>query len=392
MAMPGPGDFYCSEKFTWLSVDLEKRQCFSCCAARPQQLDIDWIKQNPGHLFQTPIFRSERMQMLRNEPVQSCEDVCWKPERENLISRRQSLNSYHRISTDVDVLNPEKLHVVLGSTCNMTCSYCCKFYSSAWLRDIANNGMYLDQERFRITDKEKLLSKLSHLEQQDSEGFKTLMTEVQNFNNVKEIFITGGEPFLYNNLPGLLNQLHGITHRLICFTGLGVDPKRFSSQLKKIKNRSKLTFAVSAENCEKLYEFNRFGNTWKNFLSNINELEQQGFDFYFSMVLSNLTVFGLTDFVRKFLDKQFEFQFCTVPDFLNVNVLDDISKKQLISEISTTDLVFKDSLIQTISQDCTLQHSKNFAIYVKEFAQRRNLSLDIYPEHFCSWVDKHWRN
>ena len=387
-----PSDFYCSEKFTWLSVDLEKRQSFSCCAARPHQIDIKWIKQNPGKLFQTPILRSERMQMLQNEPVKSCEDVCWKPERENLVSRRQSLKSYQRTLDDINVVNPQKLHVVLGSTCNMTCSYCCKFYSSAWLRDIANNGTYLDQERFQITDKEKLLAKVSHLEQQDSEGFQTLMSEVQKFGDVKEIFVTGGEPFLYNNLPDILNQFHDSTDRLICFTGLGVDPKRFSSQLKKIQNRDKLTFAISAENCETLYEFNRFGNTWKNFLLNLDQLQQHNFDFYFSMVLSNLTVFGLMDFVKYFSDRKLDYQFCTVPNFLNVNVLDDISKKQLISDFTESDLLFKDDLVWALSQEYTLEQVENFAVYIKEFSRRRNLSLDIYPEHFCKWINKHWRN
>jgi molybdenum cofactor biosynthesis enzyme MoaA len=392
MSSSEAGDFYCSEKFNWLSVDLEKRQSFSCCAARPEQLDIHWIKQNSGQLFCTPVLKEERKKMLQNQPVESCEDVCWKPERENLTSRRQTLNTTHRIANNVDVTNPQKLHVILGSTCNMTCSYCCKFYSTSWLRDIANNGPYLELERFQITNKERVLAKLSHIEQQSSDGFQTLLTEVQTFSDVKEIFITGGEPFLYNNLPTLLNKFSEIGNELTCFTGLGVHPKRFLSQLKKIKNKNKLTFAISAETCESLYEFNRFGNTWKNFLLNLHELEQQGFNFYFSMVLSNLTIFGLLDFVRKFSNKKFEYQFCTVPDFLNVNVLDDISKENLILQIQNSDLNYKDSLIRTLSQSCSYQQKQNFAVYIKEFARRRNLSLDIYPEHFCSWIDNNWRN
>jgi molybdenum cofactor biosynthesis enzyme MoaA len=381
------GDFYCSEKFTWLSVDLEKRQTFSCCAARPAQIDITWIKQHPGQLFNTPVLQKEREQMLLNQPVVSCEEVCWKPEQANLISRRQMLKSQSRTHVNIDVVTPEKLNIVLGSTCNLTCSYCCKNYSSAWLRDIANHGAYLDQERFQINNKDRLVIQISQKEHQESNGFQILLTEIQSFSDVKEIYISGGEPFLYNNLPDLLNQLGSRSANITCYTGLGVDPTRFSAQLKKIKNKDRLTIAVSGETCNQLYEFNRYGNTWDNFLVNVRELQTQGFNYQFSSVLSNLTIFGLLDFVKLFADKEIKHQFCAVPDFLNVNVLDDVSKSKLKIALQESNLSFKQEVYNTISQPCTDQQRKELSIYVKEFARRRDLSLNIYPEHFLSWIE-----
>ena len=380
-------DFYCSEKFTWLSVDLEKRQTFSCCAARPAQVDINWIKQNPGQLFNTPVLQKEREQMLLNQPVVSCEEVCWKPEQANVISRRQMLKSQTRTHVDIDVVTPEKLNIVLGSTCNLTCSYCCKNYSSAWIRDIANHGAYLDQERFQINNKDRLAIQISQKEHQESDGFQTLLAEIQKFSDVKEIYISGGEPFLYNNLLDLLNQLGSRSANITCYTGLGVDPTRFSAQLKKIKNKDRLTIAVSGETCNQLYEFNRYGNTWDNFLVNVRELQTQGFNYQFSSVLSNLTIFGLLDFVKLFADKKIKHQFCAVPDFLNVNVLDNVSKSKLKIALQESNLLFKQEVCNTMSQPCTDQQRKELAIYVKEFARRRNLSLDIFPKHFLSWIE-----
>lgn len=379
-------NFYCSEKFTWLSVDLEKRQIFSCCAARPEQVNIEWIKLNAGQLFNTPLLQQERQQMLANQPVSSCEDVCWKPERQNLVSRRQMLGSGVVSHTDIKIRSPKRLNIVLGSTCNLTCSYCCKNYSSAWYRDIAEHGPYFDQERFTITVKDKLLANISHKEHQESTGFQTLLSEIQNFSEVEEIYITGGEPFLYNALPDLLNTLGQSNSKIICYTGLGVDAKRFKTQLSRIQQRSNIKISVSGETCDKFYEFNRYGNSWNNFVENLAQLEAQEFDYGFSSVLSNLTVFGLMQFIELFPDKTIEHQFCSVPDFLNVNVLDDTSKKQLVEVFSTSRLTFKDSLIDTMSKPCSELQRTQLSVYVKEFVKRRNLTLDIYPKNFRNWL------
>lgn len=386
MEQPSLGNFYCSEKFTWLSIDLEKRQSFSCCAARPEQININWIKQNPGQLFNTPVLQNERQQMLDNQPVASCEDVCWKLERNNLVSRRQMLKSNVRTHTNIDATVPEKLNIVLGSTCNLTCSYCCKNYSSAWLRDIVEHGSYLDHERFNINTMDKLLYNISHKQHQESDSFQTLIAELETFSNTKEIFISGGEPFLYNSLPDLLNRLGDRDSSIVCFSGMGVDPKRFSTQLQRIVNKDNLDIAVSGETINELYEFNRYGNQWKNFLANFRELEAQGFKHHFSSVLSNLTIFGFVDFVKFFPGVKIKHQFCGVPDFLNVNVLDDTSKHNLVAELKNSDILFKNEVCDSILQPCTEQQRKELGVYVFEFARRRNLSLDIYPEHFRSWI------
>jgi organic radical activating enzyme len=330
--------------------------------------------------------QQERQQMLADQPVDSCEDVCWKLERQNLTSRRQMLGSNVCTHTDLKVQAPKKLNIVLGSTCNLTCSYCCKNYSSAWYRDIAEHGPYLNQERFIVTAKDKLLANVSHNEHQESAGFQTLLSEIQNFSEVEEIYVTGGEPFLYNGLPDLLNKLGETNSKIICYTGLGVDSKRFNAQLLKIQQRSNIQITVSGETCDKFYEFNRYGNSWSNFVNNLNHLKTQGFDYHFSSVLSNLTVFGLMGFVELFSDKVIGYQFCGVPDFLNVNVLDDVSKKHLIEIFANSELSFKDQLIDTMSKPCTDLQRDQLSLYVKEFAKRRNLNLDIYPKNFTNWI------
>lgn len=385
MADPALQDFYCSEKFTWLSVDLEKRQSYSCCAVKPHAIDLGWAKNNPGQLFNTPHLIEERQTMLSGQPVASCQSPCWEPERQNITSRRMLYSTQEKLFNSTRVSAPENLHIMLGSTCNMTCSYCCKQYSSAWTRDLQENGPYTDQDRFKIFPIDKILTKISQTEHQTSVGYLSLVEEIESLHATDCVYLTGGETFLYNNFAEFVNRI-SVNNRVKIFTGMGVNPTRFKSQLSKLINRDRITLIVSAENCNDLYEFNRFGNTWQNFNTNLAEIENQKFDWYFSSVISNLTIFGFAEFAKQFEGRYIKYEFCSDPDFLNVNVLDDASKDHVIGMLNNSNIDFKDKLISSIAAVTTEQHRNQLSLYLTEFARRRKLNLDIYPSTFVQWL------
>jgi wyosine [tRNA(Phe)-imidazoG37] synthetase (radical SAM superfamily) len=379
-------NFYCSQKFTWLSVDLEKKLLQSCCAAVPEKIDVTWLKQNPGQIFNTPLLLTERQQMLKNEPVSSCYQACWKSEAENLPSRRLLMGSAERTHTEIIVNGPETLNINLGRTCNLTCSYCCKHFSSAWLRDVDEHGPYLDNPRFILTPQEKLLSRLSQAEIQDSDGYQLITSEINKFKNIKEITISGGEPFLYNKLPELINGMTDVD-KVYLTTGLGVNNKRFQKIVKKITNKANLLVTASAENCDKFYEFNRYGNSWATFTDNLNCLTDNGFQTGFTLVISNLTVFGLVEFLTRFKDSHKFYIYCNDPGFLKVNVLDPDTKKMIVDLIGNSDISIKQELISAIDQPCTEQQRQDLSVYLKEFTLRRNLELDIFPKTMLQWLN-----
>lgn len=385
MSRGAPKGYYCSEKFTWLSVDLEKRQSFSCCAAPPHQIDLKWLKNNPGQIFNTPQFQQERQEMLSDQPVASCETVCWRPERSGLVSRRMLVPTQEQRFEDATVDAVQELHIMLGSTCNMTCSYCCKQYSSAWLRDIVEHGAYLDSDRFNINPIDRFILRISQPEQQGSQGFNLLVQELQELKVTGKIFLTGGETFLYNMLPELVNRLTD-NNPVMIYTGLGVDPTRFRAQIDKILRRDRVTLIISAENLEDLYEFNRYGNTWKNFVTNLEQIEQRGFDWYFSSTLTNLTLFGFLEFVSRYSQRQIKYEFCNDPSFLGVNVLDKESKKIIADRLAATEIKFRDIVIQALQAPVDDADRQNCSRYVLEFSRRRNLDLGIYPDSFLSWL------
>jgi molybdenum cofactor biosynthesis enzyme MoaA len=382
-----PVDFYCSQKFTWLSVDLEKRLSYSCCSATPEKLNLNWLKENPGKLFDTPGLHQDRIDMLNNQPVSSCHDACWKPESKGLASRRIMMKSQVRTHSNVDETIPGLLNITLGSTCNLTCSYCCKQYSSAWYRDLRDNGAYIEnQDRYTLVPLDHVLAKISHSEYLESTGVKILIEEISRLDQAEEVRITGGEPFLYNEFPDLLNGLDR-SDRVSFYTGLGVDTKRLQKQLDRIKPRNNLQVIVSVENCGKSYEFNRYGSNYNTFLTNLKLLTDSGFPVMFNSVVSNLTVFGIEEFAETFENIPVIYQFCNNPDFLAVNVVDDFSKEKLIEAIGKSSITIRDEIIQGLSVAPTQEQQQNCAKFVKEFARRRNLDLDIFPNTMLEWLN-----
>jgi organic radical activating enzyme len=378
-------NFYCSQKFTGLSIDLEKRLLYSCCSAGPEKIDLVWLKENPGQLFNSANLQQERQDMLDNRPVTSCQQACWIPESLGLESRRTQYKTYNLTHADTCTVEPEVLNIILGSTCNLTCVYCCKQYSTAWTRDIKNNGAYFDSPRFNLMPIDDILSRISQNEHKRSEGFDIIVKELSNYKNLKEIVISGGEPFLYNEFPDLLNSLSD-NENLLFYTGLGVDSRRLVAQLDRIKHKEKITAVVSAETCDQLYEFTRYNNTYQKFLENLKIL-QSYMTVKFLSVLSNLTIHGIVDFVDKFSDQVSFYNFCNDPNYLSINVLDDETKNNLIKSILDSNIKLKDNIVTTTMQPCTELQRQQLSSYLSQYSQRRNLSLDIFPLSMLQWLN-----
>ena len=132
-------------------------------------------------------------------------------------------------------------------------------------------------------------------------------------------------------------------------------------------------------------DFNN-NKTALNIEINLKQIEQQGFEWYFSCVLSNLTIFGFFEFVEQFKGKHIKYEFCSEPEFLNVNVLDANSKHALSKLLNNSEIEFRDTIIQTMMAPVTEQQQQTLSVYLKEFARRRNLDFSIYPASFVNWI------
>jgi len=388
-------DYYCSLKFRFQKIDLASKTTCVCHAARLHNIDFKWLADNPGQSFNTPLLIEERQMMLDNQRDSSCDINCWSAEDIGAPSPRylqQSDGSLLRTHTNL-INRPEILDITVGDNCNLTCSYCCKEYSSSWKRDIAKHGDYAitnGDARYKLSSKDRILLNVSQPEIKATTHYQMLMNEIRLASpTLKRLDITGGEPFLDNGLIDLLEELELPKDAIInLYSGLGVSISRFETMIQKLKNKPNLRIWVSAETTEKFYEFNRYGNTWTDFLKKIQIIKDHGIEIVFSVVISNLTILDFINFYKRYnQEHKLVVGQCYTPSMMSPYVLDPTTKTKMLDKISELSDDLQQEFVQALAPEPSDLQRQNIGEFLKDFTRRRpDLSLNIFPQEFLTWA------
>lgn len=372
--------YYCSQKFTYLTVDVDKKTTKSCCDVPEVKIDLTWLKNNPGNLFNNETYINERRDMLNGAKLESCRH-CWINERDGIPSRREiakTTNVTHQQLRN----DPKMINLELGHECNMSCVYCNTHNSTAWQREVIQHGKYPDNvQRFEIQPIDLTLSKFSLREKQNLDSSRLILNELKKFKNVDSLEISGGEPFLYNNLVDLCHSVDA--QKISIITGLGVNPKRFQRMLERLPKN--IIIVISGEGVGKMYDFVRYGNTYDTFLKNLKAIEKMNYEYCFSSAIGNLTIHGYSKFREIHETENDRMYFISSPNYLTIDLIDEESRKRLLDQnFGLVDLEIKTALTntRTIEEDRLLLCKK----FVAEIVNRRNLSLDIFPESFIKYL------
>jgi sulfatase maturation enzyme AslB (radical SAM superfamily) len=330
--------------------------------------------------------------MLANQRNSSCEQNCWAAEDAGAVSPRMYQGGAAKTHFEI-VTQPEIIDLTVGSDCNLTCSYCCKEFSSAWRKDLLDNGKYNIKDsdnRFELTIKDRVLTKVSQAELKSTRHYQTLLNEIKlSVDALKTLTITGGEPFLDNQLIDILSDLSLNDETTVeIYTGLGVNTTRFEKILDKLKSIKNLDLIISAECINELHEFNRYGSTWQEFENRIQLLKKHGIKYKFHSTLSNLTIFGFADFFNYFKNNNHTVTFVYQPDMMSPYVLDPKSKEIITQQIQSLPENIQQPIRQSLTATPTNAQRQNIKTFLKEFVSRRkNLNVNIYPTHFLDWID-----
>jgi organic radical activating enzyme len=385
-------DYYCSLKFKFIKIDLQSTTTCTCHYAKPHAVDFSWLESNPGQLFNNPINVYERHQMLNNQRNVSCEQNCWPAEDQGAMSPRQSRNGQEKTHIKIHT-QPEIIEISTVGDCNLTCSYCCKEYSSAWRRDVVNNGDYpiLNiKDRYQASDKDRVLLKISQQQLQSSNRYQKLLNEIKLAGpTVKKLVVTGGEPLLDNQLITVLEDLKLSSNAILeIWTGLGFSTTRFNSVLTKLENLPNLQLIVSAENTKKFAEFNRYGINWTEFVDKIELLKTKKINLKLHATVSNLAMFDFANFYTMFKDLEIEMSLPYQPTFMSPYVLDPESKERIQQSIAVLPAGMQETLLKSMSPIPTELQKQNLHAFLKEFVRRRSdLHLDIFPQSFLTWLE-----
>lgn len=390
--MTNTRDYYCSRKFTEMSVDLEHRTVAACCSARPERVNFEDLSQNG--LLNNSVIKQDRQHMLENIRVKSCEHYCWNIEDHELPSPRLETQSNVQDYQTAEVTELKSLNLIFGSRCTLTCSYCNKGFSRAWAQDIEKHGNYsiaTASDIYTLNTKDKIIKNLDQHTLYSGQHFELLYEQIIKLkHSVGTVYITGGEPFLYESLLLQVVATFPQSVNIVILTGTGVLPTKFSAILTQLEQFSNVTLGISAENLYQLYEFNRFGNTFENFVEIYKMVTASKLKYKFYSTLSNLTVFGYLDFVN-FVDAEISENTCNDPEFLRVSMLDNNSRLELLEQYDKQNNSKFNSVIKLLNVDTpvSIVDKNNLSTFLVEFSSRRKLDLNIFPKTFLDWLNIH---
>ena len=385
-------DYYCSMKFRFLKIDLESKMTYNCHAAKPHPVNFIRLKDKPGQLFNTDVNVYERQQMLVNERNISCEQNCWSAEDRGATSPRIEQGGIERTHEQV-ITTPELIDLTINGDCNLTCSYCCKEFSSSWRRDVVTNGDYpltnFTDLQYTANNKDRALLEISQRNLKNTEQYQALLNEIRLLApGLKRLTVTGGEPFLDNSLVEMLTELPlGKDTFIEIYTGLGVEYKRFERIVKQLEHLNNVLVVVSGENTGKFLEFNRYGNQYKDFVDKVTLLKQSKVKLVFQSTLSNLTIHDFHNFYKEYGNYEIWVTFAYQPTMMAPYVLDVDSKQKIKYNIQTIPEKYQKMILNSIMAEPTEQQRINAAEFLREFVRRRpDLDLSIYPSTFLSWL------
>lgn len=325
----------------------------------------------------TEIFYNQSMAGLRSEflsgkmPV-GC-NVCWKNEELNVVSNRQRHLNLLRTKLLTNYLDDPKissLDLKPGNTCNFKCRICGPESSSLWAKEIKINSTSNVQHRsFNwATDREQIFNEI-----------------IECSDNLINVDMYGGEPFLIKPLTGLVEKLvaqekaHNI--RLHYNTNGSIWPENLISLWPHFLH---VDLHVSIDNIGQRFELER-GGSWQDIEQNIKKFKELNFS---NLKISIMPVINIMNVL--YIDELFSWAkdidlsvnplYLQHPGHLSIENLTADAKNLVLTKYSNSNHPEIKKIIKII------QNSKNgdgidFIKYMKKLDQIRNESfLDSHKD------------
>jgi len=265
---------FCLAKFHEASIWVYSGKIASCHYTPFVQVG------NTVDTFYNPLEkRLQQKEMLNGGQPSAC-NSCWGYENLGLTSdrTRKSLSfSDHLSAEDYKnenyIFKPKALELAFKNTCNLACSYCSPQFSTSWINDIKNNGLYTDI----ITDDRKHYQKsIIEIDQMIDPPNMKLFWEWFNtvIFDLESIRVSGGEPLMHDEVFILFDMMTQYNPNIECVihSNLCQKPLVMNRFFEKIKKLSNLRMNISNESAGEVAEFIREGMNYKEWLFNVENL------------------------------------------------------------------------------------------------------------------------
>jgi len=354
--------------------------------------------------YNTPEKRRQQQAMLAGEQPDPC-NYCWKMEAQGLTSDRyyKSISYLNPLPAE-NYLDPEfnfkprVLELAFEKTCNLGCSYCNADFSTQWVNDIKNNGVYVNI----VTDSRKHYQRPADSYHSDSADpavfWRWLDTVIDELDIIR---ITGGEPMLHEQTFNLIDHVREKNPdiKVAINSNLCQKPvvlERFKQKIKGIKTVSLYT---SNESADHVAELLRDGMNYQEWLANIKFMDDAGLDHIF--VMTTIGAVCLQNFDKFLMDIiqlrqtmktpiSVNFNFLTYPEFQSFQALDQMSldsyyeKYQrffagILEQLNTHETERYQRLLTLLDRHQDPNQpalAEDLLSFFRQFAQRRTKQLD----------------
>jgi hypothetical protein len=268
----------CQIPWSWLEIDLDKRNIRNCCKTK-------WYKDEDFKLFQHDEIIKRRVDFLNGVKSDDCSH-CWKLEELKQPSYRQFTKRNPYLRTDNFDLNtsvPSTLSINLGSLCNMSCSYCSEEYSTVWAAE----------KKIPIE-----LDLVNHFELKILNWLESILFD----DKLKHLILIGGEPTISPSFYKILKLLKFIGPKRskplkVTIQTNGMFNVRQRESIIEYSNISNchFTYRFSIDAVGKRAEFIRNGLDWIFFKNNFEALMLSSAKVTIHPTLSIYSIGGLKD-------------------------------------------------------------------------------------------------
>lgn len=256
----------------FMSLNIHPTGSYQLCSSARKEFPLNPDSSSLSSIYNSDNMNKVRQQMLNNQKVIPDCTGCYQLEDQNVDSKRTRFNKkrldFYGESFCHDAVYGSKkkiyeLDLSFSNLCNLNCVMCNSLYSSSWFKPdqkAASEGL-----NFRETKNEKLW-KIS----------KSLLDSIieDHSQDLKEIFIKGGEPFIDPQCIYFLNKLSNYKNKnkdLIVY--IQTNGTVFNSKIIEAIGDLNVEISFSIDGLDDHYEWIR-GFSFDKIMKNFNHLHK----------------------------------------------------------------------------------------------------------------------
>ena len=299
----------------WTGIAVEPNGAVKNCAVSHDQLGS--LRFTPiEEILNGAVNQSIRKSLSNNVWPEACGHCQQVEQLDPLFSNRAYQVDLHS-DTDIDYTGSHQLTQLdlrWSNTCNYACVYCGPYFSSLWASELGQR-VNADRENF----------------------LKLKDYAYAGLNNLKEVYLAGGEPLLIKENFDLLEELHRVNPD--CLIRITTNASSLNNRIyNKICEFKNVKWEVSIEAVGSEFEYIRYPGRWAEVEKNLLQLLRNWDNVGITMNYFLLTALSIVDTGKYLIElgvdpNQMAIHPITTPKFLDSRNLNSEGRYQTLKQL-----------------------------------------------------------